>query len=380
MDRLLDEMREFRRKLHQYPELSEKEFQTATWIIEKLEEWGIPYRRSIGQGVVAWVEKGTGKSIGFRADMDALPIVEDPENPYCSKNSGVMHACGHDYHVSIHLYLLRLAQLSDFQGTLKVFFQPAEETIGGAEEMVKDRVLENPKVDKVLCLHLQPGHEAGVVALKAGEINAATATLKIKVKGSSSHGAYPHLGVDAILVSAYLITQLQSLVSRSTNPVCPVVVSLGQIAGGCKDNVLAGEVNLSGTVRTLCTHVMKDLEEKMQRLAKGIGISHGAEIDLQLIPGYPLLTNDEALHETVKAVAEEFLGKEKVHEMPQPSMGADDFAYFSQQVPGYYYFLGCGRKGEENYPLHHEKFQACESCLELGLGLQWKIFRSLLER
>lgn len=380
MKELIRELTDFRRDLHQHPELSEYEFETQRRIISKLEEWGISYRKSSGTGVVAWVTKGEGKCIGFRADMDALPIQEDEENLYPSKEKGVMHACGHDYHVAIHLFLLRLAQLRPFSGTLKVFFQPAEETVGGAKDMIEDGVLENPTVDEVLCLHLHPCYKAGEIAIKAGEFNAATASLSIKVKGEAAHGAYPHLGVDAIVISAYLISEMQSLISRKINPVCLAVLSLGQISGGCKNNVLAGEVRLSGTIRTLCPDVMKEIEEGLQTLAKGIGLSHHAKIEVEVQPGYPLLRNDEVLHEQVNSIAQEHLGEEKVHIMKHPSMGADDFAYFSEKRPGYYYFLGCGRDGEENYPLHHEKFQACESVLVTGAELQWEIFTSLLKK
>lgn len=380
MDRLFEDMKEFRRELHEYPELSEQEVETEKRILAQLEKWGIPHKKSVGHGILAWVTKGEGKCIAFRADMDALPIHEDPENPCCSKKPGIMHACGHDYHVAIHLFLLRLAQELPFEGTLKVLFQPAEETIGGAKEMIKQGALLDPTVDAVLGLHLHPAYGVGEIAMKAGVMNATPSELFIKVKGCSSHGAYPDLGVDAILVSAYLISEIQSIASRATSPLCPVVITIGQIEGGCKSNVLAGEVTMKGTVRALNSQVMKSLEEKLQRLARGISLSHGAEVELEMRTGYPPLVNDKSLHEDVLEVASGILGQEKVHEMEHPSMGADDFAYLCQEVPGYYYFLGCAREGERNYPLHHEKFQASESCLEIGLKLQWEIFQKLLKK
>ncbi|NLY36096.1 MAG: amidohydrolase [Tissierellia bacterium] len=381
MNALIDEMIAFRRILHTYPELSEQEIETSRRIQEKLAEWGIEYKVYDNHGIVAWIEGKPGKVIAFRADMDALPIEEKTELSYISKNPGVMHACGHDVHTAIHLFLLKKAKEAgeDFVGTMKVLFQPAEETIGGAQYMVKRGALENPRVDYALGLHVAPQLLAGEVGLKGNAINAATGDLTLRVHGVSGHGAYPHLSVDAIVVSGYLITEIQSLISRRLSPVIPGVISLGSIKGGVKNNIISNYVEIKGTVRSMECSVMDEIEELLKRLCQGLSLAHGARIEMELHRGFPALINDCALHQRIIPIAKRILGDENVQEFEHPSMGADDFAYLSNEVPGSYYFLGTGIKGKKNHPIHHEKFEIDEKALEIGLKLQWNLYCELVK-
>lgn len=378
MNSLIYEMTEFRRLLHAYPELSEREVETSRRIQEKLIQWDIPFKVYENYGILAWVEGKPGKVIAFRADIDALPIHEQTDLPFRSKNPGVMHACGHDVHTAIHLYLLKRAkEAKDLVGTMKVLFQPAEETIGGAKAMVDAGALKDPDVDYVLGLHVAPHLLAGDVGLKGKAINAATGDLTLKVHGVSGHGAYPHLSVDAIVVSGYLITEIQSLISRRLSPLVPGVISLGSIKGGVKNNIISNYVEIRGTVRALECNVMDEIEELLNRLCEGLSLAHGARIEMELHRGYPALINDCALHRKILPLAQELLGQEHVFEFDQPSMGADDFAFLSNVVPGSYYFLGTGIQGRKNPPIHHESFEVDEKALEVGLELQWHLFKHL---
>lgn len=379
MEKYFSEMREFFRELHAHPELSEKEFETSRRIEKKLREWEIDFEVYDNLGIVAWVQGGPGRVIAFRADIDALPIEEATDISYKSKNPGLMHACGHDVHTAIHLYLLKLAKdrQEELQGTIKVLFQPAEETIGGADYMIKKGALKNPQADYALGLHVAPHLYAGQAGFKSKAINAATANLKIGVKGLSGHGAYPHLSVDAIAVTGYLITEIQSLISRRLSPLVPAVISLGSIKGGSKNNIISNYVELEGTVRALECSVMDQLEDMLERLCQGIALAHGARIELSFERGYPALVNDCELHKKLMPLAREALGEDNVIEFDQPSMGADDFAFLSREIPSSYYFLGSGIRGKKNYPIHHEKFLADELSLEAGLRLQWELFKGL---
>ncbi len=379
MEGYFKEMRDFYRLLHAHPELSEREFETSRRIEEKLKEWGIDYLVYDNLGIVAWVEGGPGRVLAYRADIDALPIEEATDLPFKSQNPGVMHACGHDIHTAIHLFLLKIAKdrQEEMVGTLKVLFQPAEETIGGADYMVKKGALKNPPVDYVLGLHVAPHLYTGELGFKSSAINAATAILKIKVRGVSGHGAYPHLSVDAIAVSGYLITEIQSLISRRLSPLVPAVISLGSIRGGTKNNIISNHVEIEGTVRALECSVMDEIEAMLDKLCQGISLAHGARIEMSFDRGYPALVNDQDLHNKILPLAKEILGEENTVEFEVPSMGADDFAFLSRETPGSYYFLGTGIRGRKNYPIHHEKFEADEKALEVGLRFQWELFKGL---
>lgn len=381
VDELFDELVEIRRDFHKYPELSEHEYRTRDRICQYLDSWGIQYEKGLADtGVMAIIRgKEGGKTVAARADIDALPITEVNDLDFRSVNEGVMHACGHDIHTTIHLGVARIfKEMEDeFQGNVKIFFQPAEETVGGAKRMIEEGCLENPHVDYILALHIAPYLEAGQVELKYGKLNAATNEFTIRVTGKSGHAAYPEESVDPIVIAAHIITGLQSLVSRNISPLNSVVLTLGQIHGGVKNNVIAGEVTMSGTLRTLDPDTRVYAKNRIKEIVENTAKAHGAQARVDFEEGYEALINDDEVVDQLKETATRLLGEDKVSFKEHPSMGADDFAFFCKEVKGAYYNLGCGNK-EKGWtaPIHSEKFIADEESIRVGTLLQ---IESLLE-
>lgn len=371
-----------RRDFHRHPEVSEKEFKTRDRICSYLDQWGIEYEKNIAEtGVVAIVRgKKPGRTIGLRADIDALPILEETDLDFKSENPGVMHACGHDVHMAIHLGVLKILKgmEEEITGNIKVFFQPAEETIGGAKRMIEEGVLENPKVDYVLGLHVEESLEVGQVLIKKGKVNAATNEVIIKVKGSAGHAAYPEKSVDSIVIAGNLIMALQSLISRNISPLEPVVLSLGQIHGGTKNNVIAGEVTLSGTLRSLDEATRNLAKNRIKEICENIARAYGGEVEVEFpIPGaFEPLVNDDYLVDVVVGESTKILGEANIFYKEKPSMGGDDFAFFSKEVPSCYYFLGSGN----NIPAHNGKFLIDEACIKLGMEIQLRSTLYLLNK
>lgn len=382
---IFEELVEIRRELHMYPELSEKEYETVNRICKYLDKWGIEYKRGIADtGVVAIIRgQEGGRTVAARADIDALPIIELNDIPFKSRNKGIMHACGHDIHTAIHLGVARLfKEMEDkFKGNVKIFFQPAEETVGGAKRMIEEGCLKDPDVDYILSLHVMPNLEVGNIEIKYGKLNAATNEFNIKIKGKSSHAAYPEESVDAIVVAGYIITALQTLVSRNISPLNSVVLTLGQIRGGTKNNVITGEVNMSGTLRTLDEETREFAKRRLVEIVENTAKAYGASASVEFEEGYPALINDDEVVDVLKEAAEEVLGLDKVHFKEFPSMGADDFSYFLQRVKGAYYNLGCGNKEKAwTQPLHSSSFMADEEAIKIGLILQTHTLLKLLEK
>ncbi|NLX61960.1 MAG: amidohydrolase [Tissierellia bacterium] len=382
---IFEELVEIRRELHMYPELSEKEYETVNRICKYLDKWGIEYKRGIADtGVVAIIRgQEGGRTVAARADIDALPIIELNDIPFKSRNKGIMHACGHDIHTAIHLGVARLfKEMEDkFKGNVKIFFQPAEETVGGAKRMIEEGCLKDPDVDYILSLHVMPNLEVGNIEIKYGKLNAATNEFNIKIKGKSSHAAYPEESVDAIVVAGYIITALQTLVSRNISPLNSVVLTLGQIRGGTKNNVITGEVNMSGTLRTLDEETREFAKRRLVEIVENTAKAYGASASVEFEEGYPALINDDEVVDVLKEAAEEVLGLDKVHFKEFPSMGADDFSYFLQRVKGAYYNLGCGNKEKAwTQPLHSSSFMADEEAIKIGLILQTQTLLKLLEK
>lgn len=321
--------------------------------------------------------------MGLRADIDALPVVELNDLPFKSVNHGVMHACGHDVHTAIALGVIKLfKEMEDeLEGSVKVFFQPAEETVGGAKRMIDEGCLKNPEVDYVISLHVSPGMDVGNVELKYGKLNAATNEFSIKVIGKSSHAAYPEQSADSIVAAGYIITALQTLVSRNVSPLNPVVVTLGKINGGTKNNIITGEVIMSGTMRTLDPETRAFGKRRIEEIARSTAKAHGADVVVEFEEGYPSLINNDEVVDVIKETAEEILGVDKVRFKEFPSMGADDFAYFCRETKGAYYFLGCGNKDKGWVaPGHSEYFIVDEECIKVGVMLQTKILINLLNK
>ena len=380
---------EIRRKLHEHPELGTEERETGAIIREYLDSWGISYQYPCADtGIVAIVEgKAAGEAplvtVGLRADMDGLPLEEDPSRPYCSKHPGVMHACGHDAHMAIALgaaWLLKKYE-NNWRGNVKLFFQPAEETCGGAERMVAEGCMEHPCVDYVLGLHMMPSYEYGEVELKYNDLNASSDEVRLVIRGKSCHGAYPDGGVDAIVEAAAVVQGLQTLVSRKISPFEHIVFSLGTIQGGTAANVLADEVVLTGTLRTTDPEIRDRAKAYISTVTSQICSAFGGSGEAIFTPGYDALINTNEIVDVVIETVSEALGREHIHFKPYPSLGVEDFSFFLNKAPGAFYHLGCacGEKGIRA-PLHNREFDIDERVLPLGVRLQSELVMKLLKR
>jgi len=361
-----------RRKLHQWPELGFQEARTSALVAESLQELGMDVRTGIAKTGVLGILRGdeAGKTVLLRADMDGLPIVEASGAPYASKNHGIMHACGHDGHTAI---LLTVAQVlaeyrKQFSGTIKFAFQPAEELPpGGAKGMIEGGVLEDPKVDAVFGLHLWNGLPVGQIGVDDGPIMASVDRFDIIINGVGSHGAYPHTGVDPIVVGSHLVAALQTLVSREAPPLAPAVVTVGKFQGGTAFNVIPSQVELSGTVRTVDAGMREEMPERIERIVRGITSAMRAQYTFEYVFGYPVTVNDVDRAQFARRVAGTIVGDANVISAGM-SMGAEDMAYFLEAVPGCYLRLGSGHK-EHIRPHHSALFNFDESALPIGVEL-----------
>lgn len=375
---------EIRREFHRHPELGMAEHRTSKKISELLEEMEIPHRTGIANtGIVGIIESGKpGKTIGLRADMDALPIREETGLSYASTIPGQMHACGHDAHMAILLGAARILNSlkTELTGNIKLFFQPAEETEGGAKPMIEAGFMENPKVEHVLGLHVTPYAEAGQIMIRPGKICAASDDLKITIRGKSAHGAYPEEGTDAIVITAQVITALQTIVSRNLSPLEAGVITIGTINGGLKENIIADEVRLGGTIRTLDQETRISIQKQIRNIVSGVASSMGGEGLVEFKASYPPVINDKQVVKIIENNAIALLGKENVIYKEHPSMGVEDFSYFCQAAPSAFYYLGCANRGQGIVaPGHSPKFQIDEACLKTGVLLQVVNSLSLLD-
>ncbi len=374
-DTYFDELVSIRRHLHAHPELSYEEVVTSKFISKKLTEFGIEHQTNIGgHGIVGLIKgKNAGKKIiALRADMDALPIEEKNVTSYTSKNIGVMHACGHDVHTTSLLGAAKILNeiKEEFEGTIKLIFQPAEEKLpGGASIMIKDGVLENPKVESILGQHVLPQLETGKVSFRAGIAMASCDEIYITVHGKGGHGAVPHLAIDPILIASHMVIALQSIVSRNANPTMPSVLSIGKFIANGATNIIPENVILEGTFRTFDEKWRAEAKEKIISICNNIAASFGGTCDVEVEHGYPFLKNDETITNAAFELAKEYLGNDNVEEMPA-RMTAEDFSYYSQIVPACFYRLGTGNisKGIIS-PIHTPTFDVDENCLKIGSGL-----------
>ncbi|MBN1901620.1 amidohydrolase [Candidatus Sumerlaeota bacterium] len=375
---------EIRRDFHKHPELGNSEFRTQGKIGEYLEEMGIRFEKIAETGIMGFIEgKSPGRVVGLRADIDALPMQEKNDVPYRSENDGVMHACGHDAHTAILLGTARLLneRKDEFNGSVKLFFQPAEESSGGAEPMVKEGCMENPKVDFVLGLHLMPYLETGQMETRFGKLNAAADRVVIRILGKSAHGAYPEKGVDAIVASAHVITALQTLVSRNLSPLNSAVLSFGKISGGEAGNALASEVTLTGTLRTLDPETRDFCKTRIEEIAVKTAQALGAKAEVNITPGYKPLINHDDIVKVIVETGTELLGKENVFLKEFPSLGVEDFSFFLDKAKGAFFHIGCGNKAKNiTAPLHNSSFDLDEDCLPIGAQLQVVNTLKLLKR
>ena len=380
---------EIRRDLHMHPELSNREERTGRVVAEQLRNIGFTdIRTGIARtGVVAVLQGARpGPVVAVRADIDALPITETIDVPYKSRNQGVKHACGHDVHTAVGLGVAELLfrMREQLAGTVKFIFQPAEEgppagEEGGAPLMIKEGVLQDPAPQAIFALHVMPQYEVGSVAVTSGPAMASSDRMKITIRGRGVHAAYPHQGIDPIVVAAEAISALQTIRSRRVNTLDPAVVSIGMIKGGTRHNIIPDEVVLEGTIRTLDPEVKKQVHSEIRRVLEGVTAAFGANFDLEIVQGTLVTYNDPALSEQVAASLRRVLGNEKVLPRP-PQMGAEDFSYFHQTIPGHYYFLGVGNPGKNiTHMIHTAKFDVDEDSIAVGVRTMSSIVLDYLE-
>ena len=363
-----------RREIHANPELSYIEFETSIYIQTKLTEWGIPFEVKATTGVVAII-KGKNASqriVALRADMDALPIVEENDVPYKSKNYGVMHACGHDVHTTCLLGAAKILNETkdDWTGTVKLIFQPGEEkNPGGASLLIKEGVLENPVPQKIFALHVHPGMEPGQFSFRGGMVMASADEIYITIKAKGGHAAAPQYTADTILIASQLVVSLQQIISRNNDPFNPSVLSITSIQGGNTTNVIPSEVKLMGTFRAMNEVWRFKAHELIKNQTELLVKSMGGEVDLKIDVGYPFVNNNEELSAAARKLAEEFAGSDNVTET-ELRMGAEDFAYYSQLIPACFFRLGAGNKekGITNM-VHTPVFNVDEDAIEHGIGM-----------
>jgi amidohydrolase len=364
-----------RHHLHANPELSYQEFQTAAYVQERLAEFGITNQKVMGRtGVIALIEGRNPKkrTIALRADMDALPIDEENTVHYRSKNKGVMHACGHDVHTTCLLGASRiLNELKDeWDGTVKLIFQPGEEkNPGGASILIKEGVLSNPAPGAILGLHVHSGLQAGQFSFRSGQVMASADELYFTIKGEGGHAAAPNLTTDTILVASQIVVALQQVISRNNNPFSPSVLSITSIQGGHTTNVIPNEVKMMGTFRALDETWRFKAHELIRRVAMHTAEAMGAKLDLHIDIGYPGVINNEQLNYTARTLAEELEGAENI-ETTEVRMGAEDFGYYSQVIPGCFYRLGTGNIAKGiTAGVHTPHFNIDESAIRFGIEM-----------
>lgn len=377
-----------RRHLHAHPELSFQENLTGRFVADRLTELGITHRHGVvGTGVVALI-KGKNpqkRVVALRADLDALPIQEANDVPYRSQNAGVMHACGHDVHTSSLLGTMRILHelRHQFEGTVKCIFQPGEEKLpGGASLMIKAGVLEKPRPASIFGQHVHPPLRAGMIGLKPGIYMASSDEINVTVKGRGGHGAMPQECIDPVVIAAQVIVTLQQIVSRYADPGMPTVLTFGKInSTGGATNVIPNEVKIEGTFRTMHEKWRSEAHKRMKKVAETLVKSLGGACEFRILRGYPVLYNHEALTVRTKAWASEFLGKDKVVDLPA-RMTAEDFAYYSQEMPACFYRLGTGNPERGiTSPIHTDTFDVDEAALETGMGLMaWLALQELATR
>ncbi len=374
--KIFPELQAWRRHLHMHPELAFREFETARFVAERLDAMGIGYRDGIAKtGIVALIEgkEPSARVVALRADMDALPIEEENKVPYRSKNRGVMHACGHDVHTACLLGAAKILKecANEWSGTVKLIFQPSEEKLpGGASVMIDEGVLRNPAPERIWGQHVHPPLEAGKVGMRPGPYMASADEIYVTIKGKGGHAALPHQLTDPVLITAHVITALQQIVSRKSNPLTPSVLSFGKVMANGATNVIPDSVLLEGTFRTFDEEWRFEAHRWIEKIAGETARAMGGDCMTDIRVGYPYVHNDEVLTEKTRKLAEELLGKENVVDLPQRMTG-EDFAFYGREIPACFYRLGTGNAGKGiTAPIHSARFDVDEEALITGAALE----------
>jgi amidohydrolase len=374
---------EMRRDFHRHPELAFEESRTAGIIAERLQSSGLEVSTGIAKtGVVGMLRGGKpGKTIMVRADIDALPIIEEESAPseYRSQTQGKMHACGHDGHTAIGITMASLLaeRRNELAGNIKFLFQPAEEIVGGAKPMIDEGVMQG--IDAVVGLHLSSNLPAGMVGMRAGPSMANVDSIKLTVRGRGGHGSQPEAAIDSVMIACNLVTTLQTIVSREISPANAAVLSFGTINGGFASNIIAPEVVLTGTVRSYLPEVREKMISRIEEIAIGVGKSLRAEVKFEVVYSCPAVVNNEEMTKLVWDSATKTLGADKVIETPQ-IMGSDDMSLFLQAAPGCYFFVGSGKEDGSSAPHHHPGFDIVESSLPVGVRVMTQAVIDYLNR
>jgi amidohydrolase len=362
---------EIRRHLHMHPELSGQEHQTSAYVAGVLSSLGLQMKEGIGgTGIMADLKGAGNRILGIRTDMDALPITEQTGLEFASQQPGVMHACGHDLHTTLGLGTAMVLSQLELPGSVRFIFQPAEEIAQGASWMVAADVMAG--VERILGVHVFPSIPGGSIGIRYGALTAAADDLEITIQGESGHGARPHEAIDAIWIAAKVITNLQQAIGRTQNPLRPVVLSIGKIAGGRAHNIIADQVTMQGTVRSLHPETHADLPNWVTNIVQQTCQTYGATAQVDYRRGVPSVQNDPYLTQIVEAAAREALGSDQVEILPEPSLGAEDFSMYLEKAPGSMFRLGVGfvvsqNENRKNYPLHHPRFTVNEEAIFTGV-------------
>ena len=368
-----------RRQLHQHPELAFEEHETAKAVRAFLDRLGIRYRAGVGKtGVIAVIEGAKpGATVGIRADMDALPILEQTGLPFASKVPGKMHACGHDVHTVIALGVAAaLAEMrGELHGRVKFIFQPAEETLSGAQAMIADGVLDDPKMDVMLGYHNWPAVEAGKVGYNADVVMASADAFDITLKGREGHAAHPHMGIDTLAAAAHFVSQVQTIVSREVKPISPAVITVGELHAGTARNIIAGTATMKGIVRTMEPGLSEKIEAAMRRMLEGIKTGMRVDYTLDWKRVAPALRNHKPTLERLLKSAREVLGTENVYELPEASMGSEDFAWFAERVPAAHLRIGSKIDGLDT-AIHRANYDCNDLAIPVGVRV---MTRAVLE-
>ncbi|MGL5381163.1 M20 metallopeptidase family protein [Clostridium sp.] len=382
-----NELITLRRNLHQYPELGMQERETSRFIKEFLKAENIPFIETAKTGVCGII-KGTkgddlNRCIALRADIDGLPLEDKKVCDYSSKINGRMHACGHDAHTAILLGAAKLLNKHKnlFSGTVKLLFEPAEETVGGSRFMINEGVLDSPYVEKICGLHVEESIENGTVMVRRGVVNAASNPFSITIKGAGAHGAYPHKSIDPIVVASEVVLAIQNIISREVDTSNPAIITIGSIHGGTAQNIIPEEVKLNGIIRTMEKEDRIFIKDRLVELVEGICKAFRASSEIEIEDSYPSLYNNDEMVDLFIEVASNILGKENVLEQKKSKMGVESFSYFANERPSVFYFLGTGNKEKGIiHPAHSNLFDIDEDALETGVSIQCELVLQYLTR